>query len=152
VGKNGTSRADTSLPASPDSNPIGTVVGGDKQQGGEASSARELRVWEASLDDQAGALSRWTLSYLNPLLRLGASKVTCVSGCSVKHGRLRRKWHNSKTGATKIRLANCKKRCSCAENHVSTCPILVLARPAADTRSALRFSMTLTAVRAKTAA
>jgi hypothetical protein len=75
VWKNGTSRADKSLPASPDSNPIGAVVGGDKQQGGEASSARELRVWEASLEDQAGALSRWTLSYLNPLLRLGASKV-----------------------------------------------------------------------------
>lgn len=37
-------------------------------------SGKELGVWDASLEDQSGCFSRWTLSYLNPLLRLGASK------------------------------------------------------------------------------
>lgn len=35
----------------------------------------ELGVWEESLEDRAGFLSRWLLSYLNPLLALGSHKV-----------------------------------------------------------------------------
>lgn len=38
-------------------------------------SGRELGVWESSLEDKAGLLSDWSLSYLNPLLALGSNKV-----------------------------------------------------------------------------
>jgi ABC transporter transmembrane region len=35
----------------------------------------ELGVWEKSLEDRAGIVSLWLLSYLNPLLALGSHKV-----------------------------------------------------------------------------
>eukprot|EP00546_Thalassionema_frauenfeldii_P010811 CAMPEP_0178930692 /NCGR_PEP_ID=MMETSP0786-20121207/21420_1 /TAXON_ID=186022 /ORGANISM="Thalassionema frauenfeldii, Strain CCMP 1798" /LENGTH=1417 /DNA_ID=CAMNT_0020607335 /DNA_START=51 /DNA_END=4304 /DNA_ORIENTATION=- len=38
-------------------------------------TGRELGVWESSLEDRAGLLSRWMLFYLSPLLRVGANKV-----------------------------------------------------------------------------
>ena len=44
-------------------------------RGPAVTSGRELGVWKTSLEDQAGIVSRWMLSYLNPLLRLGAHKV-----------------------------------------------------------------------------
>ena len=36
---------------------------------------RDLGVWDSSLEDRANCVSHWTLSYLTPLLKLGASKV-----------------------------------------------------------------------------
>lgn len=44
--------------------------GGIKPQTG-----KDMGVWEASLEDRANCLSRWSLSYLNPLLSLGSRKV-----------------------------------------------------------------------------
>ncbi|GKZ00646.1 hypothetical protein MPSEU_001016800 [Mayamaea pseudoterrestris] len=38
-------------------------------------SAAELGVWEASLEDRSNCISRWTLDYLTPLLKLGSHKV-----------------------------------------------------------------------------
>lgn len=38
-------------------------------------SAEELGVWEESLEDRANVFSRWFLSYLTPLLKLGSHKV-----------------------------------------------------------------------------
>ena len=35
----------------------------------------DLGVWEASLEDRSGIFSRWTLSFLTPLLRVGANKL-----------------------------------------------------------------------------
>jgi hypothetical protein len=40
-----------------------------------AQSGRDLGVWEESLEDRANIVSIWLLTYLTPLLRLGAYKV-----------------------------------------------------------------------------
>jgi ATP-binding cassette subfamily C (CFTR/MRP) protein 1 len=42
---------------------------------GKPQNGRDLGVWESSLEDRAGLLSRWLLTYLSPLLRVGALKV-----------------------------------------------------------------------------
>lgn len=41
----------------------------------EPKSAVELGVWEESLEDRSNFISKWTLNYLTPLLKLGAHKV-----------------------------------------------------------------------------
>lgn len=38
-------------------------------------NGRDLGVWESSLEDRSGCLSKWLLSYLTPLLQLGSRKV-----------------------------------------------------------------------------
>ena len=38
-------------------------------------SGADLGVWESSLEDRAGLMSRWLLSYLTPLLQLGSHKL-----------------------------------------------------------------------------
>jgi hypothetical protein len=38
-------------------------------------SAVELGVWDASLEDRSSCISKWTLDYLTPLLKLGSYKV-----------------------------------------------------------------------------
>lgn len=42
---------------------------------GHIASAKELGVWDKSLEDQAGIVSQWLLHFLNPLLSLGSHKV-----------------------------------------------------------------------------
>ena len=38
-------------------------------------TGRDLGVWERSLEDRANCISKWFLSYLTPLIRLGSRKV-----------------------------------------------------------------------------
>lgn len=39
------------------------------------TTGRDLGVWDSSLEDSANCMSEWMLSYLTPLLRIGAKKV-----------------------------------------------------------------------------
>lgn len=48
---------------------------GARGNGKTALSANDLGVWESSLEDRAGPISTWLLSFLDPFLRLGSKKV-----------------------------------------------------------------------------
>jgi hypothetical protein len=48
---------------------------GHSKTRGTYQTAAELGVWKESLEDRAHCLSKWTLSYINPLLKLGSHKV-----------------------------------------------------------------------------
>jgi len=52
-----------------------TKVKGDETSDRRPKTGRDLGVWESSLEDKAGILSRWLLLYLSPFLRVGAQKV-----------------------------------------------------------------------------
>ena len=46
-----------------------------KDSGKKILTGRDLGVWDVSLEDSGGLLSQWTLSFLTPLLRVGANKL-----------------------------------------------------------------------------
>ena len=56
-------------------NDINTAPKITEASGGKPQTGRELGVWDSSLEDRAGIFSTWTLSFLTPLLRIGAGKV-----------------------------------------------------------------------------
>ncbi|KAI2496853.1 ABC transporter [Fragilaria crotonensis] len=45
------------------------------KSGKKILTGTDLGVWDASLEDRSGIFSRWTLSFLTPLLKVGANKL-----------------------------------------------------------------------------
>jgi ABC-type multidrug transport system fused ATPase/permease subunit len=57
-----------------DNNKKNTTTGDESKKEDEHGDD-PLKVWQKSLEDQNHCLSHWTLSYLNPLLEMGANKL-----------------------------------------------------------------------------
>mmetsp|Transcript_5471 Transcript_5471/g.6020 ORF Transcript_5471/g.6020 Transcript_5471/m.6020 type:complete len:1426 (+) Transcript_5471:82-4359(+) len=89
-------------------------------------TGRDLGVWESSLEDRAGIISTWMLSYISPLLKLGAEKVLDSEDIGVpsKGDRADYAYETSlaawKEEEEKCRIANLKEQ-KCFEGKLEAC-------------------------------